>query len=175
MAKPKKPLSAKDLRRWFDDANSKADLRSRRVLQVLGEAIKFGRAILEGSASELEVQAFFQRMYLVVTEIEDVNRRLSEKSDELGAEGGLWDCAKHAVVAHNALRNLLSDAQLVLIEYRRHETSHIAVDAYRLSVNADGISEDRDVRALRRKLKVPEIDALLAEARRDPKPQVTIA
>lgn len=174
MAKPKKPLSAKDVRRWFDDANRKADLRSRQVLQVLGDAIKFGSAILEGSASELEVEAFFQRMHLVVTEVEDLHRSLAEKSD-LGAEGGIWDCAKHAVVAHSALRNLLSDAQLVLIHYRRHASSHIAVDAYRLHVTADGISEERLITTLRRKLKVPEMDALLAEAMKDPKPQVAIA
>lgn len=174
MTKAKKPpISPKDLRRLVEDGGRKGDLKSFGVLRVLSEAITYGRHVAIGKASVLEVEAFWQRLYLVLTEIETGHRALAANvarnhQSAPTHRGVAWmsEKAKPVIVVHDDLRSTLTDPELVLIDFRRHAASHVSVDAYRMHLKNGALIDGSKMTILGgRQLTVKEKDDLLEEAR----------
>jgi hypothetical protein len=169
MKKTKPKLDPKDIRRFLDDGERKADTKGTNLLRVLSDAVQYGRRATERKATSLEVEAWWQRLYLVLTEIERDHRKLlvfaSEMLQSAPDHGGLRFTVEHAepvIADHDRLRAALSDGELLLIDFRRHSASHVSVDAYRIGLGDGRLVDGSKVTVLGGQfLTVAEKDALL--------------
>lgn len=157
-------LSPQDLVRYLNDSAAKSD-SSARTHEVLTDVVAHSSAILAGADDKLRVGAFFEDLYVVLTEVEAMHRNMLKTCTSVGASATLTEWVRNTVTAHDALRNTLSDSDLLWIEAKRHAKAHLRVDAHRIQLNDRGLVDSRRVAILHsRVVTIAEQDRLLAVA-----------